>query len=89
MALNIKNERVHALAREAARMTGGSQTSAIEQALELLLREHGIDMTSLERVNRLERMLMMGDRFRREERRSVRGVSSVDELYDATTGLPR
>lgn len=34
MALNIKNERVHALAREAAARTGRSQTSVIEAALE-------------------------------------------------------
>ena len=34
MSLNIKNERVHALAREAARITGKSQTGVIEEALE-------------------------------------------------------
>jgi antitoxin VapB len=34
MSLNIKNEHVHALAREAARRAGASQTSVIEQALE-------------------------------------------------------
>ena len=43
MGLNIKNERVHALAREAARVTGKNQTSAIEEALELLLRAYGAD----------------------------------------------
>lgn len=37
MALNIKNERVHALAREAAARTGRSQTSVIESALEAYL----------------------------------------------------
>ena len=37
MSLNIKNERVHALAREAARRTGRSQTSVIEDALLRLL----------------------------------------------------
>lgn len=34
MAINIKNERVIELAREASEFTGGSQTGAIEQALE-------------------------------------------------------
>ncbi|WP_083190675.1 type II toxin-antitoxin system VapB family antitoxin [Serinicoccus hydrothermalis] len=29
MSLNIKSERVHALAREAARVTGRSQTGAV------------------------------------------------------------
>ncbi|MDO5697106.1 MAG: type II toxin-antitoxin system VapB family antitoxin [Dermatophilus congolensis] len=37
MALNIKNERVHALAREAAQRTGQTQTSALEAALEMYL----------------------------------------------------
>ncbi|WP_154792415.1 type II toxin-antitoxin system VapB family antitoxin [Occultella kanbiaonis] len=37
MSLNIKNERVHALAREAAERTGRTQTGAIEFALERLL----------------------------------------------------
>ena len=37
MSLNIKNERVHELAREAARRTGKSQTRVIEEALEKLL----------------------------------------------------
>lgn len=37
MSLNIKNERVHALARDAARRTGRSQTEVIGLALEQLL----------------------------------------------------
>lgn len=37
MGLNIKNERVHALAREAAERAGTTQTGAIEQALERYL----------------------------------------------------
>lgn len=37
MGLNIKNPRVHALAREAAMRTGRNQTSVIELALERLL----------------------------------------------------
>jgi antitoxin VapB len=47
MGLNIKNERVHALAREAARRTGKSQTSVLEEALVSLLadldREPGVE----------------------------------------------
>ncbi|MGH3425128.1 MAG: type II toxin-antitoxin system VapB family antitoxin, partial [Nocardioidaceae bacterium] len=37
MSLNIKNERVHDLAREAAQRTGRTQTSVIEEALAQLL----------------------------------------------------
>ncbi|MGO1507699.1 MAG: type II toxin-antitoxin system VapB family antitoxin [Microbacteriaceae bacterium] len=89
MGLNIKNERVHSLAREAARVTGGSQTSAIEQALEALLRERGHDPRQADRDARIERMLEMGARFRREERPISRGITKVEELYDEKTGLPR
>ena len=39
MSLNIKNPRVHQLAREAAQRTGLTQTGAIELALERLLTE--------------------------------------------------
>ncbi len=39
MSLNIKNERVHELVREAARRTGRSQTSVVEAALEAYLRD--------------------------------------------------
>lgn len=48
MSLNIKNERVHDLAREAARLTGQSQTSVIEQALRQMLAD-------LEKDSRLKR----------------------------------
>lgn len=89
MGLNIKNERVHELAREAARVTGASQTSAIEQALVALLREHGRDPDETRRTTRVERMLEMGARFRREERVPARGVATVEDLYDEVTGLPR
>jgi len=88
MSLNIKNERVHELAREAARVSGRSQTSAIEEALVLYLRQHGADPAENERERRLRRMLAMGERFRREERAPARGPVSVDDLYDARTGLP-
>lgn len=37
MAMNIKNERVHELAREAAQRAGTTQTSALEAALEQYL----------------------------------------------------
>ena len=43
MGLNIKNERVHRLAREAARVTGRTQTGVIEEALVRLLREYDVD----------------------------------------------
>jgi antitoxin VapB len=39
MSLNIKNERVHAMVREAAERTGMSQTSVVEEALRRMLKE--------------------------------------------------
>lgn len=39
MSLNIKNPRTHALVRELAQVTGLSQTSAVEQAVERWLDE--------------------------------------------------
>jgi len=44
MGLNIKNERVHDLARRAARVTGLSQTSVIEEALVDLLQKYDDDL---------------------------------------------
>jgi antitoxin VapB len=89
MSLNIKNERVHELAREAARVTGTSQTSAIEEGLRLLLREHGADPDESVRAERVQRLLLMGARYRREELNDPDGVLRVDDLYDPATGLPR
>lgn len=46
--MNIKNPRVHALAREAARLTGQSQTAVVEEALERLLAQLAKDDESHE-----------------------------------------
>lgn len=89
MSLNIKNERVHELAREAARITGGTQTSAIEEGLRLLLRERGADPDAAVRDERLRRLLEMGERFRREEPVPHGAITTVEDLYDRATGLPR
>lgn len=79
MGLNIKNERVHALAREAAAMTGGTQTSAIELALERLLAELTAQRTRAD-IDSLVRDLQQDiDR---------RGGLGADGLYDEA-GLPR
>lgn len=82
MSLNIKNERVHALAREAAAKTGKSQTSVIEEALRRYLdqlererrdRDRELD-TLLEEIHRIVRTLPPG--------------MTTDDLYDPETGLP-
>ncbi|MFD1717343.1 type II toxin-antitoxin system VapB family antitoxin [Georgenia deserti] len=87
MSLNIKNERVHALAREAARVTGTSQTSAIETALERLLAEHGVDLARAERDRRIAEILDISRSW--NPRAGSHDVLASDEdLYDAETGLP-
>ncbi|WP_377325528.1 type II toxin-antitoxin system VapB family antitoxin [Pimelobacter simplex] len=89
MSLNIKNERVHALAREAARVTGKTQTSAIEEALELLLKNYGSDPVAADRERRLD--IIRNIALEWEERPAAEGddrIRNEDDLYDPGTGLP-
>lgn len=89
MSLNIKNERVHALAREAARRAGKSQTSVIEDALTRLLDD--LAQTDMAQTSgpgdRLSAVLDIAQDFERrlspEDRRSM----STEPLYDER-GLP-
>lgn len=78
MGLNIKSDRVHALAREAARRTGRNQTSAIELALERLLSDLDRDNADAARIDLIHAM-----------QRDAAGVDlDTEDLYDAD-GLPR
>ena len=77
MSLNIKNERVHDLAREAARRTGMNQTSVIEAALERLLAQLDDEAGTIDQlIAGLQRDV------------GGHGRLSTDELYD-DAGLPR
>lgn len=87
MSLNIKNERVHALAREAARVTGKSQTSAIEAALELFLAEHGADPVQTDLARRFDLIRSLSAQWI-EAPAGGESVRTTDDLYDAETGLP-
>lgn len=90
MSLNIKNERVHALAREAARVTGKTQTGAIETALEKLLADlaagHEADVQ-----RKVDKLMAIGRRYRAD--RGALGPDAetfeIDDLYDDETGLPK
>jgi len=82
MSLNIKSERVHGLAREAARRTGHSQTKVVEEALELLLRQLEIASGS-QRALALELL----DDFDRRMTPADRRHLTTDDLYDKD-GLP-
>lgn len=85
MAINIKNEKVCALAREAAELTHTTQTSAIELALERLLFELRARDEAAERSRQVDEILADFDcRLSPEHRAAM----STDVLYDER-GLPR
>lgn len=79
MSLNIKNERVHALAREAARLTGKNQTSVIEEALEKLLAE-------LSRAQETQRRHDLIRAIQADHASTPAGIT-IEDLYDED-GLP-
>jgi antitoxin VapB len=85
VGLNIKNEHVHELAREAARRTGKSQTSVIEEALEKLLAdlEHERGKVGLK-----EDIMAIAADFQARMAAAGDGPLSSDWLYDDETGLP-
>ncbi len=83
MALNIKNERVCRLAKQAAAVSGLSQTSVLEKALEAYLAEHEAatarrDAEAEVLLKRMQAAIRRGD-----------VVRTVEDLYDEATGLPR
>jgi antitoxin VapB len=86
MSLNIKNERVHALAREAARRTGATQTSVIEQALEQLLASLDDHAGDEARRRRLA-ALMAEIRAETTEQDLAEVQRTMDQMYDEH-GLP-
>lgn len=87
MSLNIKNERVHALAREAAHVLRTSQTSAIEEALVQLLARHRA-ATSPDLADRAQRVAAIladfDERLTDDDRAAMR---RHEDLYD-DLGLP-
>ena len=86
MGLNIKNERVHRLAREAARVTGRTQTGAIEEALVKLLREYDVDPDQARPGPVVDRVLAIAAQWQADP---GRGHLRAEDLYDEATGLPR
>lgn len=84
MSLNIKNERVHALAREAANRTGQSQTSVVAEALTRLLED--LDRKSKPNERRQVALDIAAD-FERRLKELGEGQLSSDWMYD-DRGLP-
>lgn len=89
MALNIKNERVHELARVAARRTGATQVSALEAALEQYLA--GLDAAGVTNPagSRVERARAIAGAMRDSWTDADRAAMKVDleAMYDEH-GLP-
>ena len=82
VSLNIKNEHVHDLVRQAAERTGLSQTSVVERALDDLLRR--LDAEDEEREGRIEAILAD---IRTEMQKPGPPLLTDDDLYDEN-GLP-
>ena len=93
MALNINNERVCRLAKEAAERTGRTQVSVLEEALEHYLAELASAEAAREREvkDRLDRVQQIVAEFNEgltdEDRAAIRRYLD-EEMYDED-GLPR
>lgn len=83
MSLNIKNERVHDLVRELAKLTGQNQTSAVEMAVVRMLAEE-----RSERDDRAQRLLAIADRAAAHMTDGLSREEMDDFLYDEY-GLPK
>lgn len=88
MGLNIKNPRVHELAKQAAAVTGKSQTGVIEEALIALLASYDADPRASAAAAKIDAVrplieAYVGDPGRPSE------IRTVSDLYDEPTGLPR
>jgi len=89
VSLNIKNERVHDLARQAAVVTGKSQTGAVEEALELLLRSYDADPERVRSARTLDVVRSLVAEYVADPGVPHREITAVDDLFDTRTGLPR
>lgn len=88
MGLNIKNERVHELAKRAARVTGKSQTGVIEEALERLLAGYGHDPADDRARAKIELVHAIVLNYAQAPTDKGRQLTCIEDLYDAS-GLPR
>ncbi|HPB73259.1 MAG TPA: type II toxin-antitoxin system VapB family antitoxin [Phycicoccus sp.] len=94
MGLNIKNERVCSLAKDAARRTGQTQTGVIATALEEYLRrlqeqaddeQRRADEAEAARQRLIDEIVADFDRHRID---GPSGEEIIASLYDPATGLP-
>ncbi|MDO5677103.1 MAG: type II toxin-antitoxin system VapB family antitoxin [Propionibacteriaceae bacterium] len=88
MSLNIKNARVHHLAKRAAEITGMSMTGAIEEALERLLRDYGQDGAELQVAARMDLVHKLVVAYADDPGVSNPEIAAVEDLFDEA-GMPR
>ena len=84
MALNIKNEETHRLARELAELTGESLTTAVTIAV----RERRDRVRASREGTVAERLLAIGRDCARRLPAEVKAIDHGELLYDGA-GLPR
>ena len=84
MSLNIKNEDTHQLVRELARLTGQSQTAAVDTAV----RERLARVRRLRGAGLADRLLAIGADTAHRLPESLRTADHGDLLYEES-GLPR
>ena len=86
MSLNIKNERVCRLAKEAAALTGQTQVRVLEEALERFIEERSKAAEAQERFHRTMALLAEIHATVTDEDRAA-AKRFMDEMYDEN-GLP-
>lgn len=89
MGMNIKNEHVHELARQAATVTGKSQTGAIEEALTRLLADYEIDPAQQRAAAKVDKVHSIVRAYLETPSEPDRVIHRVEDLFDEQTGLPR
>lgn len=84
MSLNIKNEETHRMARELARLTGESMTTAVNEAIrERLERVRGKSKEEM-----VERIMQIGRECAARLKEPYKSIDHGDLLYDEN-GLPK
>ena len=86
MALNIKNEETHRLARELAKRNGETVTMAVTIALKERLER--LDETP-KRKNRFEALMKYSEMAAPFFKDAPSGNELINDLYDEETGLPK
>jgi antitoxin VapB len=89
MGINIKSDRVHQLARDAAAVLGTTQVGAIELALERLLADEGHDVEQARIAARIDLVTSILVDYDVAAAPANSEITHVQDLYEPATGMPR